>query len=106
MSSGISTQGNRGLSATGAVRTVRTCAVLGSTETPLRAMTAGANRTTSIATARATRPAALFTIVPNEVPAMAHVCRAWVAKPNFRWTKGTEILSITLLGHPVESGHG
>src|SRR5262245_34507601 len=111
MSSGISTQGSRGLSATGAVSSVRTCAVLGSSETPLIAMIAGANRTASIATARATRPAGLHAIGPNAVPAMAQVCRAWVAKPNFRrafcgWGKtwGTEILCITLLGDQVESG--
>ena len=69
-------------------------------------MTAGINRTTSSATARATRPAALFAIVPNEAQAMAHVCRARVVKPNFRRTSGTEILRITLHGDPVESGHG
>src|SRR6476469_7257912 len=103
MSSGISTQGSRGLSATGAVRTVKTYAVLGSSGTPLRAMSAGANRTTSIATARATRPAALFAIVPNAVAAMAHVWRAWVAKPNFRGTWGMEILLMSLHGDPGES---
>src|SRR6266545_1556370 len=85
MSSGSSTQGSRGLSATGAVKTVRTCAVPGSSGTPLRPTIAGINRTTSIVTARATIPAAPFAIVPNEAAAMAHVCRAWVAKPNCGW---------------------
>src|SRR3569623_1230350 len=82
MSSGIRNQGTRGLSATGAVKTLRTCAVPGSMETPLRPTITGINRTTRSVTTRATIPAALFAIVPNAVQAIAHVCRAWVTKPN------------------------
>ena len=48
-------------------------------------MNSGINRPTSIAMgARRTRPAALFAIVPNDVHAMASVCRAWVGEAERR----------------------
>src|SRR5881628_2697646 len=111
MSSGISTQGGRGLSATGAVRTVRTCAVLGRSGTPMKLMNTGIIRATSIATAHGPSPAPLFAIVQNDVRAMANVCRTCVAKPNFRAsvevrrTWGMEMPRITLHGDRDESGH-
>ncbi len=103
MSSGISTQGSRGLSATGAVSLDRTCAVVGSSDTPLSFTSTGTNRTRSIATAGRTRPAGLFAIVQNDVQAMAPVCRACVAKPNVRRTGGIEIPRIILPGDRSES---
>src|SRR6478752_5476468 len=90
MSSGISTHGNRGLPATGAVRWVTTCAVRGSSETPPRFSNSGIHRPPSIAIgARRTGPATLVAIILKDVHAMADICHEWTIKPNVGRARAT-----------------